>query len=56
MNEIITFISIFDNINLKKIEYYTKPLRENLCKVPFRKNVDNREEADTLPYYFTISV
>lgn len=55
MNERITFISTFDNNNLEKIEYYTKQINENLCKVPFGKNVDNREEVDTLPYHFTLS-
>lgn len=54
MNERITFISIFDNKNLEKIEYYTKQINEKLCKVPFGKNVDNREKADTLPYHFTL--
>lgn len=55
MNERITFVSMFDNNNLAKIEYYTKQINENLCKVPFGKNVDNREEVDTLPYHFTLS-
>lgn len=55
MNERITFISVFDDISLAKIEYYTKKVDDELCQVPFRKNVDNREEADTLPYHFTLS-
>ena len=55
MNERITFVSLFDNNNLAKIEYYTKQINEKLCKVPFGKNVDNREEVDTLPYHFTLS-
>lgn len=55
MNERITFISNFNDINLKKIEYYTKEIDYKLCKVPFGKNVDNRDEADTLPYHFTLS-
>lgn len=55
MNERITFISIINEINLKKIEYYTKKINAKLCKVPFGKNVDNREKADTLPYHFTLS-
>ena len=54
MNERITFISMFDNNNLEKIEYYTKHINEKLCKVPFGKNVDEREKADTLPYHFTL--
>lgn len=37
MNERITFVSMFDNNNLAKIEYYTKQINENLCKVPFGK-------------------
>lgn len=55
MNERVTFISIFDNINLEKIENYIKQIKQKLCKVPFVKNVDNREEVDTLPYHFTLS-
>ena len=55
MNERITFISIFDDINIERIEYYIKQINEKLCKVPFGKNVDNRIEVDTLPYHFTLS-
>ena len=55
MNERITFISMFDNNNLEKIKYYTKQLKEKLCKVPFAKNIDNRVGTDTLPYHFTLS-
>ena len=55
MHKRITLVSIFDNINMKKIEYYTKQINESLCKVPFGKNVANRIEADTLPYHFTLS-
>ena len=55
MNELITFISVFNDISLEKIEYYTKEINDKLCKVPFRKTVDNCEEADTLPYHFTLS-
>ncbi len=55
MNERITFISIFNDISLEKIEHYTKEINDKLCKVPFGKKVDNREEADTLPYHFTLS-
>lgn len=55
MNERVTFISVFDKNNLKKLEVYASQIEEELCKVPFGKNVDNREEADTLPYHFTLS-
>ena len=55
-NERITFISIFDDINIEKIKYYIKQISDKLCKVPFGKNVDNRIEVDTLPYHFTLSV
>lgn len=55
MNERITFVSIFDNNNLAKIEFYIKKINEKSCKVPYGKNVDNREEVDTLPYHFTLS-
>lgn len=55
MNERITLVATFDKTDLAKIEYCTKQINENLCKVPFGKNVDNRESADTLPYHFTLS-
>lgn len=55
MNERVTFICEFDKIDLQKIEYHTKQLYQDLCKVPFGKNVDNRIEVDTLPYHFTLS-
>lgn len=55
MNERITFISVFNDISLEKIEHYIKKINDKLCKVPFGRNVDNREEADTLPYHFTLS-
>lgn len=55
MNERVTFISVFDNTNLEKIEHYTKEINDKLCKVPFVKTVDNREEVDTMPYHFTLS-
>lgn len=55
MNDRITFISIFNDNNLEKIEYYTNQINEKMCKVPFGKNVDNRKKVDTLPYHFTLS-
>ena len=55
MNERITLIAIFDDNSLEKIEFYTKQINEKLCKVPFGKNVNSREEVDTLPYHFTLS-
>lgn len=55
MNERITFISTFSQKSLEIIKNYTKDLNQKLCKVPFGKNVDNREEADTLPFHFTLS-
>lgn len=55
MNERITFISVFNNISLEKIKHCTKEINDKLCKVPFGKNVNNREETDTLPYHFTLS-
>ena len=54
MKERITFIGTFDNNNLEKINNITKHIDEKLCKVPFGKNVDSREEVDTLPYHFTL--
>lgn len=55
MNDRITFISTFNQNSLEIIKNYTKDLNEKLCKVPFGKNVSNREEADTLPFHFTLS-
>lgn len=55
MNQRITFVSIFSENDLAKIEYYTKRINDKLCKVPFGKNVVDREEVDTLPYHFTLS-
>lgn len=55
MNERITCIATFNKNNLSKIEKYTKLLSQELCKVPFGKNVDNRKDIDTLPYHFTLS-
>ena len=55
MNKRITFISVFDDRNVEKIKYYINKSNEKLCKVPFGKNVNNRIEADTLPYHFTLS-
>ena len=55
MHDRVTLVSIFDNINMEKIEYYTKQINENLCKVPFGKNVANRIKVDTLPYHSTLS-
>ena len=54
MNKRITFISVFDDRNMEKIKYYIKKINEKLCKVPFGKSVNNRIEADTLPYHFTL--
>lgn len=54
MNERITFISLFDDVNLKKITKYTDLIDPKMCKVPFGKKVDNRMENDTLPYHFTL--
>lgn len=55
MNERVTLISLFDNDNLNKILNLINPIKEQLCKIPFGKNVDDRISNDTLPYHFTIS-
>lgn len=55
MNQRITFVSTFSENDLAKIEYYTNRINDKLCKVPFGKNVSDREEVDTLPYHFTLS-
>lgn len=54
MNERITLISHFDKNSTIKINERINKLGEdkNIYKVPFGKNVDNREEADTLPFHF----
>lgn len=55
MHERITFVLTFNDKDTQKINSYTKNCPEKLCKVPFGKNVDNRIEADTLPYHVTLS-
>lgn len=54
MNERITLVSLFNQMSLDKINCIIKDIKDPLCNVPFGKNVDNREEVDTLPYHFTI--
>lgn len=55
MNERITVISLFDFKDLEKINNILSSATIPLCKVPFSKNVSNREYADTLPFHFTLS-
>lgn len=55
MNERITLISILDDSNIEKINYYVKQIDDKLCKVPFGKVDDSREKMDTLLYHFTLS-
>ena len=55
MNEKVTLISLFNLENLNKIDNIIKTISKPLCKVPFGRNVDNRKQADTLPYHFTLS-
>lgn len=54
MNERITLISLFDDHNMKKIMNYIDKIDDKICKVPYGKNVSNREDVDTLPYHFTL--
>lgn len=54
MNKRITLISNFDAESISKIQEKLKVIKNiNLCKVPFGKNIINREKADTLPFHFT---
>ena len=53
MNERITLISLLDKENLEKINKLL-PLSQELCKVPFGKNVTDRMLVDTLPLHFTL--
>lgn len=59
MKKRFTCITIFDEESLNKIRNALSKLNSyNLCKVPYLKEpytLDNREEADTLPYHFTLS-
>ena len=58
MKKRFTCITLFDEESLNKISQVLLELKENLCKVPYLKEpytLDNREEADTLPYHFTLS-
>ena len=54
MNERITFICTFNDADLEKIMNYVNKLDNDICKVPFGKNVLDRYSADTLPYHFTL--
>ena len=54
MNNRITCIAMFDDESIRKIENTISILNHNLCKVPY--GIENRENNDTLPYHFTISV
>ena len=58
MKKRFTCITLFDEESLNKISQVLIKLKGNLCKVPYLKEpytLDNREEADTLPYHFTLS-
>lgn len=59
MKKRITCITLFNEESLNKIKKILSKLENyNLCKVPYLKEpyaLDNRKEADTLPYHFTLS-
>lgn len=59
MKKRFTCITLFDVESLNKIKKMLSELGEyDLCKVPYLKEpytLENREEADTLPYHFTLS-
>lgn len=59
MKKRYTCITLFDEKNLNKIRNILLKLEDyNLCKVPYLKQpytINNRKEADTLPYHFTLS-
>lgn len=59
MKKRYTCITLFDEESLNKICNALSKLKAyDLCKVPYLKEpytVDNRKEADTLPYHFTLS-
>ncbi len=59
MKKRYTCITLFDDESLNKMSNILLKLKDyNLCKVPYLKEpytVDNRQEADTLPYHFTLS-
>lgn len=54
MNSRIPLVALFDKNSLDKINLYINKIEEQLCKVPFGRNV-NRMDVDTLPYHFTLS-
>ncbi len=54
MNERITFILTFNDLNNQRIKFYINKINEKLCKIPFGKSDINRIEADTLPYHITL--
>lgn len=55
MNNRVTFVCTFDEESLLKLKKYINKLGFNLCKVPFNKNIPDRQKADTLPYHTTLS-
>lgn len=59
MKKRYTCITLFDEESLNKINSVLLKLKDyNLCKVPYLKEpytVIDRQEADTLPYHFTLS-
>lgn len=59
MKKRVTCITLFNEESLSKIKKILSKLENyNLCKVPYLKEpytLENREEADTLPYHFTLS-
>lgn len=54
MNERITFVSLFNDISMKKVTKHIETINRKLCKIPYGKNVDDRIKNDTLPYHFTL--
>ncbi len=59
MKKRITCITLFNEESLSKIKKILSKLENyNLCKVPYLKEpytLEDRGEADTLPYHFTLS-
>lgn len=55
MESRITIISLFSDLDESKIKNLLKNVNIPLCKVPFKKDIENRFLADTMPFHMTLS-
>lgn len=55
MESRITIITLFSDLDESKIKNLLKDVKIPLCKVPFKKDIENRHVADTMPFHITLS-